>query len=38
VLIAGDFRRSVDLVKPLALSVPKVWPRSISTAQKMYAL
>jgi hypothetical protein len=32
VLIDGGFR-GVDIVKPLALSVPKVWPR-IATAQK----
>jgi hypothetical protein len=32
------FAAGVDLVKPLALSVPDVWPRSIATAQEMYAL
>jgi hypothetical protein len=36
VLIDGGFR-GVDIVKPLALSVPKVWPR-IATRAEIYAL
>jgi hypothetical protein len=32
------FAAGVDPVKPLALSVPDVWQRSIATAQEMYAL
>jgi hypothetical protein len=36
VLVDGSFR-GVGLVKPLALSVPKVWPR-IATGAEIYAL
>jgi hypothetical protein len=35
VFIDGGFR-GVDIVKPLALSVPKVWPR-IATRAEIYA-
>jgi hypothetical protein len=36
VLIDRGFR-GVDLVKPVALSVPKVWPR-IATREEIYAI
>jgi hypothetical protein len=36
VLIDGSFRDG-DLVKPLALSVPEVWPR-IATRAEIYAI